>query len=183
MTRDKLAIGLGMALALATGATVGHLLLPRDVAAADPTPTVAASKAPKTERPDPFAPSRAWLHAGPEQRVEAYAVMVAEVGADQTCMRDVQHSYQGLFKDTGKEHADTPSKLHPGEHHQYDEYVQGVCDGPGADGGWSKVDREFADALAEGGSKDDATRKWEECLYLEGDTTWIACPDGYWTSS
>lgn len=42
---------------------------------------------------------------------------------------------------------------------------------------WERVDPGFADDLrAEGG--DEATRRWEDCIVLWGDTSTIFCPDG-----
>jgi hypothetical protein len=43
---------------------------------------------------------------------------------------------------------------------------------------WQPVDQELADALAEGPQDDATTRRWEDCLSLLGDTSWVACPDG-----
>lgn len=181
-------------LAVVGGAVIGHALLPRDVAAAGPVPATTTPSPFKPVKPSQsdswrppllkFGPSNAWLKAGPEQRAEAYSVLVKEVNANQTCMRDVQHSYRGLFADTGKEHQDTPSKLHPGEHHEFGEFEQGVCDGPSANADWSPVDPLFAEALAQDATvKGHDERYFRSCLFLEGDTTWIVCPDGYWTGS
>jgi hypothetical protein len=41
---------------------------------------------------------------------------------------------------------------------------------------WLKVDTQFADALAEGGSPHADTRAWERCVYSP---VVIVCPDGY----
>lgn len=46
-----------------------------------------------------------------------------------------------------------------------------------------RVTQELGDALAEGQDATATTRNWELCVYSEGDTTYIYCPDGYTESS
>lgn len=171
-------VGLIAAGAVVVGATGGHLLMPSDTAALTPVKAAIADPTPAT---DPYAPSKAWLHAGPEQQVEAYSSMVGQV--NDSCMRDVQHSYLGLFLTPKGEHPDLPSKQHPGQDHHFGAFTKGACDGPGADGGWPKVDPLFAEALAqdayETGVKGHDEAYFQTCLYRSGDTAWVVCPDGF----
>jgi len=44
---------------------------------------------------------------------------------------------------------------------------------------WEPVTSELGDALAEGSAPDATTRDWEACAVAYGETTVIACPDGW----
>lgn len=56
-------------------------------------------------------------------------------------------------------------------------------DGNRSCGTLPQVTQELSDALAEGEDADATSRNWELCVYAEGDTTYIYCPDGYTQSS
>jgi hypothetical protein len=112
--------------ALAGAATVGLSADP--VTYSHPESVPVASTPVPVPSENKYPSSGAWINAGPEQRAEAYAAMVGAVNAEQTCLADVAHSYRGLRADVAGEHYEMPSKLHPGQHHEFGEYAEGVCD-------------------------------------------------------
>lgn len=175
----RLTIAAACLASVAVGTIGGHYaLMPHDLAYR-PVKAPQVQATPKAT-PDRFAPSSAWVHAGPLDQLDAYSAMVKEVDANQTCLRDVAHSYRGVFADDGKAYQDLPSTTHPGMHYRMGEYVKGVCDGPGANLGWHKVGHELADVLAEGGSKGADSFDWEDrCLTTnDGEADLVVCDDG-----